>query len=381
MTTATLIKGNTLYKLDSKGKLRSWHFEVEGNKYRTVAGLVGGSLVTSAWTTCTAASQPTDEAQAQFEAAASYQHNLDREYHATREAAESGVKKMFEPMLAKDFAKVVTDKKPLTYPVIVQPKLDGIRCVITAKGAFSRQNQQFHSIPHIIEATKSFFDRNPDAVLDGELYNHALKADFQEITSIVRREKLSPEDVEKSARLIQYHVYDVCAPGNWAVRTTAFREWFRDTRTSDAIVIVKTRTVMDRNGLDLFHGSAVEEGYEGSMLRLPGDYENKRSFTLLKRKDFEDGEFEVIGIESGRGNWDGAAKRFILKVPGARVEGMPEDQCDAGTRGTFDDNAKVLIDKDKYIGSPATVRYFGKTNDGALRFPVVIDLHPGGRKD
>lgn len=373
------------YKMDSAGKIREWRAEVYGQCWRTHAGIRGGSIVVSDWTVSKAASQATDDLQAQFEAQAAWQNKIDRDYHPTLELAESGKPAMFQPMLAKDYAKVVTAKKPLKFPVKAQPKLDGLRCIITADWAKSRQNQEYLSIPHIREALQSFFDLYPDAVLDGELYNHNLKADFEQITSICRKkEGITPEDLANSKRLIQYHVYDVCAAGNHSERLSLFTEWMRENfnkRDLSSLWVVQTVNVGTQALLDQLHGEWVEAGYEGSMIRLPGPYENKRSGLLLKRKDFETAEFKVLGIESGNGNWSGAAKRFVIMVPGARVAGMPEDQCDAGTRGTFEHNAQVLRERDVYIGGTATVRYFGKTADGALRFPVVIDLHPEGRKD
>ncbi|NET72177.1 MAG: hypothetical protein F6K62_14935, partial [Sphaerospermopsis sp. SIO1G2] len=46
---------------------------------------------------------------------------------------------MFKPMLATDYKKIKPEK--FTFPCLVQPKLDGIRCIITSEGAFSRQNK------------------------------------------------------------------------------------------------------------------------------------------------------------------------------------------------------------------------------------------------
>ena len=39
----------TLYKRDTKGKVRSWVTEVEDDQWRTIAGIHNGNLVTSGW--------------------------------------------------------------------------------------------------------------------------------------------------------------------------------------------------------------------------------------------------------------------------------------------------------------------------------------------
>ena len=87
------------------------------------------------------------------------------------------------------------------YPAFIQPKLDGVRCLFTAKGAFSRANNQFMNVDHIEQALKPFFAKNPTAILDGELYNHGLKDDFEKIISIVRKTKPTNEHRQEAAEL------------------------------------------------------------------------------------------------------------------------------------------------------------------------------------
>ena len=44
----------------------------------------------------------------------------------------------------------------------------------------------------------------------------------------------------------------------------------------------------------------------------------------------------------------------------------------SGVRGSFDMLKDVLYNADDYIGGQVTVRYQNKTDDGKLRFPVVV---------
>ena len=97
------------------------------------------------------------------------------------------------------------------YPAFIQPKLDGVRCLFTAKGAFSRANNQFMNVEHIEQALKPFFAKNPTAVLDGELYNHGLKDDFEKIISLVKKRKPTDADRAEAKELVQYHMYDVAS--------------------------------------------------------------------------------------------------------------------------------------------------------------------------
>ena len=85
---------------------------------------------------------------------------------------------MIKPMLAYK-----VDKKPVDWSekVFMQPKLDGVRCVISKDGAFSRTGKPWLNIDHILSDLKPVFKRYPDLILDGELYNHDLKSDFEKI--------------------------------------------------------------------------------------------------------------------------------------------------------------------------------------------------------
>ena len=113
-------------------------------------------------------------------------------------------------MLAHKFDKSRVD---FDKPVYIQPKLDGVRCVFTKDGAFSRTGKQFMNVRHIEMALQPFFDNSPHGILDGELYNHKLKHDFEKIISLVRKQKPTEDDRRDAQHLIQYHVYDCIAEG------------------------------------------------------------------------------------------------------------------------------------------------------------------------
>jgi ATP-dependent DNA ligase len=120
------------------------------------------------------------------------------------------------------------------------------------------------------------------------------------------------------------------------------------------------------------YGRWLQDGYEGQMVREDGVYQqNKRSKLLMKRKEFLDAEFKVVGVEEGKGNWAGYIKRFILELPDGREFG-------SGVRGN-QELLKALMDKD--VPDWATCRYFTPTPDGIPRFPVVTDWGYGERND
>jgi DNA ligase 1 len=109
--------------------------------------------------------------------------------------------------------------KPIDYskPIFIQPKLDGVRCVIQSEchgsswmvKAYSRTGKEWKNINHILKQLKPFFKKYPKVILDGELYNHDLKNDFEKIISLVRKTKPTEEDRLESAQMVQFHCYDI----------------------------------------------------------------------------------------------------------------------------------------------------------------------------
>mgnify|MGYP001562786407 CR=1 FL=1 len=369
---------NKLYKRDTTGKVRVWTTEVEGDMHRTITGVIDGKMVVSKWSQSKPknvgrSNETTGCAQAFAESNAKHKKQLERGYFSN--IADIDNVTIFKPMLANDYAKL---KKPVEFPVISQPKLDGIRCIARVDGLWTRTGKPITSVPHIWEYLEdNFFREFPDLVLDGELYNHELKDDFNTITSIVRKVKHTAEDIEKSKALVQYHVYDCYDPfvTEWGLsnrRKFLYRKsGLRD--GPECVQLVANHLCESEEDLDDTYFGYVSVGYEGQMVRIEGsEYQNKRSKFLLKRKEFITEEFDVVAVEEGQGNWSGCVKRFNL-VNEHYVH------FNAGVRGTQVQLADLL--NNKKCPDWATLRYFELTPDGIPRFPVVIDYGWVGRDD
>lgn len=366
--------GPILYKLDSLGKLRTWRMELDqdGGMYRTLAGLADGKQAVSGWTACQAKSQGSDGEQARFEVLAAYKHQLDREYHDNPDTV--GTPKMIEPMLAKTY-----DKFPGAGTF--DPKFDGIRCIADVNGLWTRQGQPIVAVPHLHAVLAPAFERYPDAIFDGELYNHDLRDDFGAISSIVRKKNPSVEALEKAEKVMQYHIYDlVSGTGNRGERKRQAWDILHDTDVPLGwIHVVMGERITSEVELKQAYGEAIGNGYEGGIFAPDGyEYEiGRRSKGLLKMKDFITKEFKLLRLEEGNGNWAGAAKRAVLQ--------NDEGACGefgAGIRGSYAAGVK-LLDETSRINekSTATVRYFMRSPDGVPRFPVVVDIQFDGRID
>jgi DNA ligase-1 len=221
----------------------------------------------------------------------------------------------------------------------------------------SRGGKPIAGAEHILESLQWFFDRFPDAELDGELYNHSFKDNFDTLISYIKKKR--PE----SREFVQYHIYDVPShPGTFSERWQFILNEIEQYLDNEPIVIVETHYVSSKEALDVYYDLFLDEGYEGQMIRLDTVYENKRTKALLKRKEFKDDEFPLVSINEGIGNWSGMAKSVTFRLPDGRT-------ANAGIKGN---QAEMLALLHATQYERVTIKYQNLTPGGVPRFPVAI---------
>jgi ATP-dependent DNA ligase len=266
-----------------------------------------------------------------------------------------------KPMLAHKFDESRVD---WSKPVYIQAKLDGVRCLFTKDGAYSRTGKKFMNLRHIEMALKPFFDNSPHIVLDGELYNHKLKHDFEKIISLVRKQKPTEDDRRDAQHLVQFHVYDY-VDGNYNSYKTRMQNLVTSDIYDAQIKYVPAQLVDSYNYARDVHANFLNRGYEGSIIRLDGVYKHGRSYDLMKFKDFSDTEATIIGYELGKGKRTGTLGKFIMLDDDGVKFG-----CPPGKGYTYKDLANMLTNVNDYIGKRATFTYFQRTQAGSYRHPL-----------
>lgn len=372
--------GTTLYTVDSKGKTRWWKMEQDGPRFRTISGLLDGKAIETAWTECFPknvgrANATTAEEQCSAEILSIYKKKLDRKYYTADDfnTADSGSRgyKFDGPMLATKY-----DKFPTVGTVYAQPKLDGYRSTAAeTAGLLSRQGKPWRH-EHIMEALQDVFKRYPGIVLDGELYNHDLKDDFNSLGSLIKKDKRTAEQDAQTREVVQYHIYDILShEGTFTERYNLLGEIFALIGPDSPIKLVTATIVKSAEELDALYVEYLEAGYEGQMVRIGESYyegNGKRSTGLQKRKEFEDAEFKIKSVHEGKGNWSGYAKSLFFLMPDGRKTEMGEDPK-AGIKGTKAFTKELLENWQKYEG--VTIRYFTATPAGIPRFGVAVAWH------
>ena len=353
------MKFNTLYKRAVNGKVNEWTIEVNGNCFRTISGYTDGVKTTSEWTCCEAKTYCTAEEQAIKEATALHRKRIELGSFESIEDIDKPV--YFKPMLAHDYHDY---KDKIKFPVYSQPKLDGIRCIIDSEGMWSRNGKPIVSAPHIFKALAPLFEQNPDLIFDGELYADKFANDFNAICSLVKKTKPTPSDLKASAEQIQYHIYDL--PSHHDVFIERFST-LNKLNLPECCVVVKTHFIEEWLNVDAIYEEYIAQGYEGQMIRLNAEYENKRSKHLLKHKSFIDEEYTILDIVEGEGNKTGMIGSFVFQSKTGHI-------FNASPKFNWDECKAMWGIKDKLIGKSATVKYFNLTPDGVPRFPYVIKI-------
>ena len=268
-----------------------------------------------------------------------------------------------KPMLAYPVS-----AKPIDYskPVFIQPKLDGVRCLIQYDSgvitAYSRTGKVWKNIDHILFNLKPFFHWNPNVVLDGELYNHDFKNDFEQIISMVRKTKPTDEARAKSRDNVQFHCYDIV---NKKMKFSTRDKWLRGNLQSNyCIKLVNTWMVNEEQAKEM-HKANLRNGYEGSIVRLDTPYQCKRSHSLRKFKDFSDAEADIVGYEEGKGKRTGTLGKFVMQDDDGNIFG-----CPPGKGHNYKDLADMLANIHEYMGQRATFTYFERTKAGSYRHPL-----------
>lgn len=315
----------------------------------------------------------------------------------------------FNVTLAQEYTKRKELNK-LQFPYIAQPKLDGIRCYIrwnydtNEPEMFTRNHKPITSCPHIIRMAKRIMVQRPSAILDGELYNHKLKDDFNKICSCVRKQKPTKEELEDIEKTIHFCCFDVYLQDNpkatYRVRNDVLRHIilskvccyigdnkdYVDPNSEEGKQLEKdmapfrfvgTSILSCREAAGLFYAlpdpstlcyldgikvsneeevetalqTFIDQGFEGVMLKMDTEYSFTRTTDLLKYKRFKDAEYPIVAFEDGKGNAKGVAVKVICADPATG------QIFKAGVMGDTDFREKLFKESDSLKGKMATIKY------------------------
>jgi hypothetical protein len=245
-------------------------------------------------------------------------------------------------------------------------KADGNRMMADKDSFWGRSGDSPpNSFQHIRNDLNNVFEKNPNIILDGEIYKHGMP--HQLINGIYMKEEANSSGLE-------YWVFDVVFPDKnipYSERIKFLRTELKDAGPS--IILVDSVFVDDEADIESIYKKHLRDGYEGSILRNPaGVYEAKgrkevRSANVLKLKPVYDSEFEIVGFKDGKGR-DAGAITWVLKMPDSDVTFSAKPSMTLDERKALFKHVKET-DGVEYIGKMMRVLYGDNTEDGIPRFP------------
>lgn len=254
------------------------------------------------------------------------------------------------PMLANKWEE---RKKYISEPFYVQPKLDGVRLLVSKDGGISRTGK-------IIPGTE-VLGKGLEAgqYVDGEAYNPNLS--FEDLTSTFKTDPLK-------LKFYVFDFFDLKAEALARDKMTFEQRWkyVKEEIYNPHYEYVETFSVKRHKDMEGYHKMFMQQGFEGTMIRDPFSvYEvGQRSNYLLKYKDFQTEEYEIVGAKTGHGR-DADAVVWVCKTQdGQQFTVRPE--------GTIAQREEHYKNYKEYIGKMLTVRFQNLTAQKVPRFPVGV---------
>lgn len=225
--------------------------------------------------------------------------------------------KKFSPFLAPN---ETVNLDNIKYPILASYKLDGIRCIFYKGEMLSRslkpiQNKQLR------EKFKPLIDysREHNIILDGEIYSPELT--FQAITKFVMTKDFTDQKtIKKHGKVLtipehlKYYAFDTVGKSDGAFEVGFNQRLLNLTpdmgNFKEIVTVVKHEYLSSKEEVEQYFETALEEGYEGLILREPnGRYKCGRGTLkeglIYKLKKFIDFDGKIIDvIQSTEANVD-----------------------------------------------------------------------------
>jgi ATP-dependent DNA ligase len=387
-----------LFGKDKSGKTRVWIAAVYDDSINGIAraviqhGVHGGKLQTDSREYSEGKNRGKKNETSAFEQCVletdkKHRDKIEKEGYSTSLETKAAVplnRKIF-PMLANKYESSASNKRAgIVFPCYVQPKLDGLRCVIYAGDLGSavkdgdlasavqpvyqsRTGGIFTTLQHLTPEISEILRRCPGIVLDGELYTKEIP--FEELAGIIKKKSISSEEDRAKIREVQYHIYDLIVPD------TPFQERLSLIQLSleetPRVKIVPTYLAHSSAEFKEKFAEFVEQGYEGIMLRnAAGLYkENYRSNDLMKYKEFLEAEYPIVDFKEASGRDAGTVIWECETPEGRRFSVRP--------RGTVEVRKQWFQSAKSIVGKQLTVIFQELSEMGVPRFPVGKAIRDG----
>jgi DNA ligase-1 len=268
----------------------------------------------------------------------------------------------------------------LTYPLYVEPKMDGMRVLAFVDGQEeieykSRNGKEMNHLAERFSKELLELADGRSVVFDGEL----MGSDFQATMKQARRK------TNRDLTAQYFHIFDCVELDQWNKETDIYserkellNEMWTDTTEVDGhdfetLIIVDDMMVNDQDEMEELSNQYLADGYEGVILKqdLPYPYEGKKRPTWMKFKPWDTFDCIIVDMYEGHtGKNIGRFGGFIVELDGKTT------RCGGG----YSDKQRIEFwarDKNEFIGKMVEVQGAPElTDDGCIRFPEFVQFRP-----
>lgn len=347
----------TLFKMDSKGKIRQWEIwlthddSVGMTTMFTRSGILDSPNQVTSSKDILPSKVKSHATRARDLANGKHKRKREAGYCDTVAGAEAFI--LTRPMLSKTLK--VQDLGGVRYPVILQPKLDGVRAILKGDSTEaigrlqSRKDKPFFRVPHIERHLKDH-----EVFLDGEIYRHGMK--LQDIVHF-----LKTSEAETPGKLgLTYVLFDMPtldgAP--YSERLSRLLDWYEGLsgEAKESIKILSFIIAKDQVEAAEYLVTCISLGYEGMMVKeIAAPYHwDKRTAASLKVKPVYDAEFLIVRVGCDA---DGCIM-FVCKTEDGKEFEVAPAWAKNFRRNEWNDN------RESYRGKLLTVEYRSLTASG-----------------
>lgn len=265
-----------------------------------------------------------------------------------------GLVPTFDVMLAKP-----VDMDKVRYPVLVQTKYDGKRCIVAMPPGrptvfYSRNGKIIEGYAHIRELLERWrAGRKFEGILDGEL-----------MFGMFGDRKAKEHEAE-------LWVFDWLPWDEWTVGKGSMAQEERQERLlemipwdgmGDFVSAASIEKVHDLAGVERLYRDVLADGGEGVMLKDPAAcYQFKRSAAWQKLKPELDADLRVVSYFEGEGKYQRMLGGVVVDFRGVEVR--------VGSGFADWERKHWWTRRDELIGKVTEVAYTETTPEGSLRFP------------
>lgn len=244
----------------------------------------------------------------------------------------------------------------VTYPCLVSPKIDGLRCIYERGELFSRKGNRIQGLQWLIDRLKAVV---PDGVtrLDGEIV--APGANFDEISGKLRSFNETPD--------AHYYIFDMVLTDSRPLytREAALTTWYNGLSMDGIRGFSPLTSVTCQNEAQVLHefDKALAEGLEGVMVKAEGSvYYTGRKYFWQKVKKSDSVDLPVVGVELGKGKYDGMVGALVCQLPNGNMTHV-------GTGLNDNQRATWAADPSLIVGKCVEVEFMEHSSKGVLRHP------------